>query len=220
MNKLKTLRIFLEDGADNYYRIFNIANPKDKKGEYYLKIMFPDITNIRLLTGSNADDGIFKKQKPLENGIQDFTYHYRSGVSHFKDAEGHIDQKKGLPTLITYPALHLVRFVVRQLEPFKIKDKSKIAKDDFILPIKFDGRPRGFEFAISRTTGGWNIINEVGKEPIQTFKIALEDQNVSFHIADGIWSREPAVEMGKNTLFEIFRYENPTSNFEFEGIPS
>lgn len=220
MNRLRTLRIFLKDEANNYYRIFNIANPKDKKGEYYLKIMFPDIKNIRLLTGSNTDKGIFKQQKPLENGVQEFTYHYRSGVSHFKDAEGHIDQKKNLPTLIIYPALHLVRFIIRQLEPFKIKDSSKITEDDFVLPIKFDGRPRGFELAISKIAGGWNVINEVGKEPIQTFKIPLEDPNISFHIADGIWSREPAVEQGNNTLFEIFRYEDPTSSFEFKGIPS
>lgn len=210
MSKLRTNKIFLKDQAGNYYRICSVANPKDYTGEYYLKIMFPDIKDIPLITGEHDEKGVVGKIGRLPKGLQEFSYHYRSGVSHFKDSSGRVDRETNKPTLFSFPALHLVRFIVRSLALFGVKNGSEITGGDLVLPGVFDGRPRGFEFVISRLLG-WSVTNEQGKEPIYSYKIILEDPNVSFYIADGIWNRPPIAR--GDTLFEIFRYTNPTENF-------
>ena len=210
--KLKKIRIFLKDDKNKYYRICSISNQKDYTGEYYLKIMFPDIKGIPLITGHH-NKGVVKLGEGLIDGIQEFTYHYRSGISHFKNFNGHIDTKRNMPTLFDHQALHLLRYIIRSLTIFEIQDNSKISSTDFVLPISFGLDPRGFEFAISRIVGPWSIVNEQGQDSITTYKIPLEDQNVSLHVSDGVWRRPP---MGKlDTLFEIFTHDDPATAFSF-----
>lgn len=216
ISKLNLKRVFLRDDKGNLYRIFAIANNKDHKGESYIKIIIPDIKDVPLITGKHNKGGIVTDLDRLNGGISEFSYHYRSGVSHLKDSKIHIDQKRGIATLHEHQALHLVRFIIRSLDTFKIQKESKITENDFVLPIAFDGKPRGFELAISRTSGGWNIINEQGTDPVHTYKIGLTDPNVSFHIADSLWHRPP-IQPG-DCPFEIFRYDDPTSNFEFKPL--
>jgi hypothetical protein len=214
-NKLKKTRIFLKDNDGNHYRICSVSNPKDHKGEHYLKIMFPDIKGVPLLTGIH-NRGTVTPGERLAGGVQEFSYHYRSGISHFKDSNDRIDSKKNRPTLITNPALHLLRYIIRSETIFKIQAASKITQNDFILPIPFNGTPRGFEFAISKVAGPWNVINDQGKDPISTYKFPLDDPNVSFHISDAIWRRPPLV---KNpTLFEIFTHDDPVRVFTFKPL--
>ncbi len=212
MNKLVFKRFFIKDTVGNYYRIFNVANPTDSRGEFYLKIVFPDIRGIPVITGVHDKDGIVS-QFNLEKGVHEFSYHYRSGVSHLKDESGKVDSKRNLPTLHDFPSLHLVRFVIRTLDIFELQINPTITPEDFILPITFDGKARGFEFAISRVSGEWKVTNSQGIDPVYTYKIPLNDPNVYFHISDSVWNRDP-IAQGK-PLFEIFRYDNPTDNFEF-----
>lgn len=213
MDKSVINRIYLKDTENNLYRICSFSNWRDKYGEFYLKVMFPDLKNIPLLTGLH-DRGVVEPGERLPEGIQEFTFHYRSGVSHFKNSSKSVDPKRDLPTLIDSPALSLFRFIIRSTHIFKIQKQSKISNNDFILPVNFEGYPRGFEFAISRVSGPWNIINEAGDEPVLSYKIPLDDKNTFLHIADSKWTRPPMV-AGKPP-FEIFRYENPTSQFEFK----
>jgi hypothetical protein len=209
MSKLKTLRIFLEDEFGDYYRICSVANPRDYKGEYYLKIMLPDIKGIPLITVENDKDGVVGKVNRLPKGLQEFTYHYRAGVSHFKDSHGRVDQEADKTTLFDFPALHLMRFVVRTLTPFAAVDSSKVSSDDFVFPKHFDGKPRGFEFVVSRIAMG-TVTNEQGKEPIYSYGVPLTDPNVCLWISDSVWMRPSTT---TETLFEIFRYSDPTGNF-------
>ena len=90
MNRLEKIRIFLTDVYGNYYRIASIANPKDHKGEYYLKMMFPDIKGIPLISGRHEKGGDIKRLNLEPGGVQEFTYHYRSGISHFKDGKEYL----------------------------------------------------------------------------------------------------------------------------------
>ncbi len=215
MSKFKKTRIFLKDDKGKYYRVCSVYNQKDSRGEYYIKIMFPDIKGIPLIAGHH-NKGLTRVESRLNPDIQEFSYHYRSGVSHFKNAKDKIDSKRNMPTLHKFPALHLLRYTIRSLIPFEVQDPSKITADDFVLPIIFNGDPRGFEFAISKIKGGWNVINEQGNDPISTYKIPLEDTNVSLHISDAIWRRPPLVK--GESLFEIFTHDDPAEPFDFKPI--
>ena len=214
MSKQNHKRVYLKDEKGNYYRIFGIMNEKDSRGEYYVKLVFPDVLKIPLVTGKHNKDGVITEINSLPNGVLEFSYHYRSGISHLKDDSNiHIDQKRDIADLHKNPALHLVRLVIRSLDLFKIQNKHVVDDNSFIIPNAFDGKPRGFELAISRISGEWNVINTQGEEPVSTYKIGLNDLNVYFHIADCVWTRNPMV--NKPTAFEIFRYDNPTNNIEF-----
>jgi len=206
-------RIYIQDKEGNFYRLCIFSNWQDKYGEFYLKIMFPDLVNVSLITGYH-DKGIVELGEKLPNGIVEFTYHYRSGVSHFKDLIGEVNRKRNLPTLIEFPALFLLRFVIRSTSAFKIKKSPKLNNNDFLIPGHFDGTARGLEFVISRVSGPWNVINEAGKAPVHTYKIPLEDTNAFFHIADSVWVRPPVGDVVPP--FEIFRYENPMNSFDFK----
>lgn len=177
--------------------------------------MFPDIKGIPLITGHH-NKGDVTAGTGLFNGVQEFTYHYRSGVSHFKDDVGKVDSKKSMPTLIDNPALHLIRYTIRSLDIFKMQSPSKVSANDFVLPNPFDGIARAFEFAVSKISGPWNVINEQGKEPVVTYKIPLVDPNVSFHILDAVWHRPPLSK--GDTLFEIFTHDNPVEAFIFTPL--
>jgi hypothetical protein len=216
MNKMDFKRIFLKDEHNQYYRIFSIANEKDHKGEYYVKIIFPDIKNIPLITSKNDDEGTITETDFIIEGVSEFSYHYRAGISHFKNSLKRIDQKRNAPTLFDNPALRLFRFVLYSLKSFNIQDVTKITEKDFVLPIVFDGKARGFELVISKILGKLNATNIQGKDPVHTYKIILEDKNVSFHIADCLWNRPPSV---KGTpLFEIFRYDDPANNISVNNL--
>lgn len=218
MSKLDFKRVFLKDDGDKYYRIFSVANGEDYTGERYVKLVFPDIVGVPLITGEHNKEGIVTNRDILPGGVNEFSYHYRSGISHLKSFDEYIDSKRNIPTLLDKPALHLVRFVVRSLKIFKEQRLSKITENDFVLPLVFDGRARGFELSISRISGPWKVINTQGDDPVQTYKLALNDPNVSFHIADCLWNRPPIVP--GEPLFEIFRYDDPTNNLEFKPFKS
>lgn len=213
MSKLIKMRFFLKDEAGKFYRIASAANPKDGKGEYYLKLMFPDLKGVPLRTGLHDKGALVKEGEPLSGGIQEFSYHYHAGISHFKDANGHVDSKQGLASLIDIPALHLLRLMVFRIDTFEQHEESDIDAGDFVIPVAFDGKPRGFEFAISRVAGEWNITNEQGKETPRTYKFSLEEKNVFVHLADSHWERPPVA--GADSRFEIFRFENPSEPFNF-----
>ena len=193
MSQLDKIRIFIQDDKGNYYRICNVSNSLDSRGESYVKLMFPDIKGIPLSAGLH-NKGNVTPTTGHPNGIHEFTYHYRSGISHFKDGIDKVDQKRNIPTLLNNAALHLLRFTIRTLDIFEVQDVSKVGSKDFVLPNPFDGNARALEFAVSRISGPWTVINDQGKEPVNTYKIPLTDPNVSFHIADAIWHRPP---MGK-----------------------
>ncbi len=213
MSKLNKIRIFIRDKEGCYYRLCSVSNHKDKYGEYYLKIMFPDIGRIPLVTG-HINKGKVLPSAPL-NGITEFSYHYHSGIRHFKNTDGkYIDQKKKIGTLFQYPALHLLRFIIRSKSAFKPLQKSNVGKNDFVLPIELTGEPRGIEFAISRITGSWNVINIQNNQKVEDYKIPLKEQNVFLHITDCVWTLPPNI-IANDVLFEFFIHDKPTSPLEF-----
>jgi len=208
LSKLDLKRIFLKDSIGNYFRLFSISNPNDKKGEYYIKAIFSNLRNVPLIGLTNIDEKITKQELML-NGIQEFSFHYNAGVSHYKDnSTSFIDRQCSLPTLKDFPALHLFRYVIYDISQFSPYDKTKISKNDFILPREFNGMARGFEVFISTKQKVREIASP--EENVIPYKINLSDKQINLFIADGFWQRKSDI---PNTYTEIFRYDNPTDCF-------
>jgi hypothetical protein len=170
--------------------------------------MFPDIKDFPLMASYHKNKKV-SLGEILYKGLQEFTYHYISGISHYKDSNSRIDSKRDMPTLSMNPTLHLLRYVIRSVSIFKSHDVSDVGPDDFIIPGTFNSQSRGFEFFITRTTNKFNVINEQGDDEVKIHKIPLADLGVSLCILDGIWRTPPMKFM--NTYFEIYTHDDPVS---------
>ena len=213
MAKYKKTNILIKDEQGVLYRLLSLGNWKDARGEYYIKMMFPDLKDTPLETAEHNKRGDITKMDFMFGGIQEFSFHYRAGVSHFKDANSYIDSAKSKKSFVKFPAAFLLRFIIYRLDPFAIVSNSEITNDDFILPKTFDGRPRGLEFAISNTLQ-WAVQDENGKV-VDTYKIPLEDKPIILAISDDIWTKPPVT--NGFSAFEIFRYDDPTSSLRMKG---
>jgi hypothetical protein len=210
MSKLNLQKLFLKDNNGRYFRICSFSNPKDKQGEYYLKMIFHDIGNLPMIGSFRDKDNNITGQEFMPGGIHEFTYHYWAGVSHYKNSsEGYVDSAKNLPTIKSFPAVHLLRCTVYDLKDFSPFNKNEISTNDLVVKRAYNGRPRGFEFFVSKDP---EVIvkNEWTKGSVDLYKIDLEDKDVYFFIADGVWLRNP---MGLSGM-EIFRYDDPTRIFD------
>lgn len=209
LKKLRLQRIFLKDSEGNHFRICSFANTRDKAGEFYIKLLFPDTRNIPLLTETYGKDLSVKDREILLSGVQEFSYHYYGGVAHFKDnPESPVDRKTGLPTILDYPALHLLRYEVYSVFPFEPHNSSEVA-DGFVLPLIFDDKPRAFEFVVS-TESNIDVVNTENADHQKLYKFNLDDSGVNLFITDGFWLAKPS---RPDVLTNIFRYDDPTEAF-------
>jgi hypothetical protein len=138
--KKELTRILLQLPDGTLRRVCSVGNPKDKLDERYLKLVFPDLHRRPLhRTLQNARWEI-KDIKIAPDGMSEFTYHYKGGVAHFKDAvSSHLDQDWVVPNIQTSPCLHLLRFLIFNLQWSKPFPASKISSRDFVIPRPFDG---------------------------------------------------------------------------------
>jgi hypothetical protein len=213
MSKMVFKKIFIKDINGFYYHILSVANPKDSWGEFYLKVAFPGAKGLQITSADSNEEGMIGNFD-VTSGITEFTYHYRSGISHFKNKNDYVDPKRNIPTLNKDFALQLFRYTIFLLDVYKPENNPIIINKDFVLPINFDKKARGLELAISRVKGPWKVTNTQGDEPVSTYILELEDPNVFFVLSDSVWNRGPMINM-ENPSFEIFRYNNPIENISF-----
>jgi hypothetical protein len=204
-------RILLKDSFGDYYRICGAANTKDSKGEWYIKLVFPGIRNIPMIIAENDDSFNIVKENLILNGIQEFSYHYQVGLAHYKSApRAFVDQEKSLPTLNDSPALHLIRYIIHTPLTFEMRDKTEIAKDDFVIPHEFNGRARSLEIFISKDFDVCAFSSQTARH-IDLYRVNLRDPKIALFISDGFWMRRP---ISITSPLELFRYADPTFIFK------
>ncbi|MCX6726736.1 MAG: hypothetical protein NTY75_02855 [Candidatus Shapirobacteria bacterium] len=209
-NKLDIKRVLIVDEFGNYFRICGMSNPIDYKGEYYVKVVLPDFKGIPLLAEINGRKGEVVGESRMESDVQEFSYHYKSGVSHFKrSSDNYIDQKTNLPKLSDFNVLHLFRYTIFSLYGFKQFPRSKITDNDLILKDKFVGLPRMLDIAITADPD-IHYINVSEHKPLNNYQWDMAEKGVYFSIGDLEFVSIPKKQ---NRLTELFRYDDPTEYF-------
>lgn len=206
MNKLKVQRVLIKDNKGNFYRICNISNPKDRYGEYYVKLIFPEFRGVPLLGETNDKYGGVLHVEFVPDGIQEFTYHYKSGVSHFKSSsDEYSDQKKNLPKLGDFKGLHLLRFTIFSLDYFEYYPSNKICRGDLVLKHKFNGLPRVFEMALFADPRIIHI-NVSKDRSLANYDWEIDEKGVYFSISDMEYKKNPK---DNKYVTKLFRYDDP-----------
>jgi hypothetical protein len=215
MSKLKVRKVWLKDSDGNTHRIFNVANPRDSKGEFYIKIMFPDLAKQAVIGAHHdSDDNITHFDNEMSN-FQEFTYHYLAGVSHYKNQRDRIDVKRQLPTLKNFPIAHVLRLTLYDLEAFKPHSRFETGQDDLVIRSPFNKRlPRAFGIIVSADPDV-RMFSSNDVAHIATHRMSMEDKNTHLFISDSVWFRPPITQQ---CSYEIFRYSDPTHSIE--SVPS
>lgn len=137
-------RLFIKDKQNNLFKIFTLKSLSDSRGEPYIKICFPknglggrlyDVNKT-----SQIIDNYYEQFKYENKNLEEFSYHYAAGLSHFKNKNTHELQLKKLPVIkpekLIKPFL-LLKITIFDLENTKINEK-KLEKNDFIVPHIFN----------------------------------------------------------------------------------
>lgn len=211
MSKPKIKRVWLKGPKGEFYRIFSVANPVDHKGEYYLKIMFPDLSQRTMLGANHDAEGDITHYDESTNKFQEFTYHYLGGVSHYKNSKKRIDHKRQLPTLRDFPVAHVLRLTIFRLTPFIPRSPSAMGADDIVIQSVFDPRfPRLFEIIVTAASDIRPLAKD-GVLLVRTYKLGLEDKNACVIISEAVTFR-PSI--WPTSPYEIYRYDDPVEAFE------
>jgi hypothetical protein len=157
----------------------------DNHGEPYLKVIVPSLvsssTSILKLDHyihPIEQENLFSKLGECQlKQIHELTYHYVSGVAHFKNTENeHIGQSKNGPKLSNNKYILISRLVFNNLEKAKIYEKI-VQEDSIVLELPFNHLGRLFEIYI--TSVNLRIENsQIEKLPLlATYKITITDSN-------------------------------------------
>lgn len=208
MSKLKIKRIFIKDEQGKFYRICGITNTKDATGEYYVKILFPDQKNIPLIGTTNNEKLEIIDLEIVGSGVQEFTYHYKSGVSHYKASESEfVDQKRLLPKLSDFKGLFLLRYTIHLIDFLKPYKESDVSPDDLVLNDIFCGRSRDFEFGIYADPD-IRMTNVGPAKQLKLYVWELDEPNVYMGLCDLEYLNNfeaPSI------ATQIFRYDDPVT---------
>jgi hypothetical protein len=158
------IRVLLRDSDSNFlHRIFSLCIWKDHKNEEYLKIILPDFSENGLIKSKLNEEHRFLVDQISSQGVmesfREFSYHFDSGISHFKDNSKHIDQVRSLPKLNESRVLEVCRIGIGSIVSFAEKKDDDLSPDDLILPSPFDGRPRSLNIYIALKNWSLNIVN-------------------------------------------------------------
>lgn len=172
---------FLVKSDERIYRLFSIMHEVDSHGEPYLKVIVPSLisTSTSILELDHYIHPIEQESLIANLGdyqveqIHELTYHYVSGVTHFKNTDNeHIGQSKDGPKLTNNKYLLISRLVFNNLEKAEIYEKT-VQKDSIVLELPFNHLGRLFEIYI--TSVNLRIENsQIEKLPLlATYKITI-----------------------------------------------
>lgn len=185
-NKIELTRILFELSDGTFRRICSFGNPKDKWGAAYLKLVFPDLHGKPLERTLQNSKWEIKDREIAPDGMSEFSYHYKGGVAHFKDApSSYVDQDWIASGTDKQPCLHLLRFLIFNLGWSSPFPASKLSSRDFVIPRPFNGRARCIEFWIS--TVEVRAVADSEEEEVQTYEFQLDEPSHSLYITDGYW---------------------------------
>ena len=210
-NKIELTRILLQLPDGTLRRLCSFGNPKDKLDESYLKLIFPDLHRQPLQKILQNSQWEIQEIDVAPEGMSEFSYHYKGGIAHFKDAlSSRIDQDWIVPDIQKSPCMHLLRFLVFNVQWSKPFPASKLSSHDFVMPRPFDGRARCIEFWLSnKNESELKVVANSEEEEVQMYDFQLDDPGHSMHITDGYWIKPHLIR--PDSSFEIFRFSNPTT---------
>ena len=111
--KIELTRILLQLSDGTLRRICSFGNPIDKLDDPYLKLVFPELHGQPLQRTLHNPRWEIGEMEVAPDGMSEFSYHYKGGVAHFKDAlSSRIDQDWVVPKIQKSPCLHLLRFLI------------------------------------------------------------------------------------------------------------
>lgn len=184
MNKVN----FITDFNGDKYRLFSIIHKLDHKKEPYIKVVVPSVKDkdCNLYDGetyiqSVDQDSLFSKSGDLQiNNIHELSFHYQSGVIHFKNSKNeYIGQVKNKPNLTSSKFMLVTRLVFNNLEKID-KYTKKIKSDSILLPFPFNNLGRLFEIYL--TTVNIKFENEQFEKIPQIGNYVLNIANSDVHI--------------------------------------
>ena len=115
-----------------------------------------------------------------------------------------------MPDIQKSPCMHLLRFLVFNVQWSKPFPASKLSSHDFVMPRPFDGRARCIEFWLSnKNESELKVVANSEEEEVQMYDFQLDDPGHSVHITDGYWIKPHLIR--PDSSFEIFRFSNPTT---------
>jgi hypothetical protein len=153
MSSKNISRICLRDErTGSIHRVFSVYFEHDYLGDEYMKVMLPDFLGLKMVKSEEDDKYRFMidghGQVSSMPSFREFSYHFKSGVSHFK-SEQPIDQKLQLPTLADAKVLQVCRIGIADLTDIATKTPDALDANDIILEKSFDGAPRSVNIFIS-----------------------------------------------------------------------
>ncbi|HLD92148.1 MAG TPA: hypothetical protein VI795_01990 [Patescibacteria group bacterium] len=150
MSNIQTVNLFLKNEKGDLYRIYKISHGNDKYGENYFKVMVPDLIGRKIYTHKTSKyikppdlKAFFSSKRELNIDLfHEYTYHYESGVAHFKNNRGnHLYQIKNLPVLHENKFLNFIRFIIHDLSRFKVY-KGRVTENDLVLELPLNNLGR------------------------------------------------------------------------------
>jgi hypothetical protein len=203
-------KLFISDDT-NVFRLLGFEVMQDSHGEHYLKVVFPDLRSSaihfqQVRTGPPGDLPLGQVDESPLQGITEFTYHYQSGVSHYKAGSTTVLEKRNLPSFQDDQPIHILRLTVFDLEAFSPYTKQRSDKD-FIAATPFDGHGRVFGlYALKRP--GEVTVNEM--DPLLDMRsfyqsTGFADPDFALLIVDAAY-RDPTGLSGWN----LFTYDDPS----------
>lgn len=218
IGKSKSANILLKDDKGNLYRIFKIFHDKDKYGENYFKVMIPDLIGKQLNTHKTSkyikppDLKKFFNSKVVLNTdeLHEYTYHYESGVAHFKNNQGKRPyQLKNLPKLQENKFLNFIRFVIHDLTKFKIY-KKPITKKDLVLKLQLNGFGRLLNLYLLEDVNVKIINDDERVALIGSYKINVEGTKKYIVIQEFCYAQPQSKE--EKISFSLFIFNNTAIN--------
>jgi hypothetical protein len=207
MNKLSIRRVFIKYLYGLYFEVCGITNPKDRFGEYYLKIVFPKYDYTKLIAQERDKNFKPTTYEELKTRVEDFTYHYNGGVAHYKTTlPGHMDQIHKLPTLQTSKGLNLITYTIFTLTPMKPYDLTKIHPTDLVLKYPFNDTPRDIQILLSNDSDV-KITNVGSAKLLSYITFPLDEAHVYMTIVDNVRTE---LNTNPTIVTQLYRATDPT----------
>ncbi|MFA6392120.1 MAG: hypothetical protein WCW66_05245 [Patescibacteria group bacterium] len=210
---IKIDRLLIKDDQNNLFKIFNILSESDKHKEPYVKICFPKNKFGGALydvdKSSEIIDNYYKQFKRLNIELIEFTYHYISGVSHFKSKNGHILQIKKLPGIKSKIPINILKIIIFDLDSLHTFN-NQIIPGYFIIPNKFNLKQgRIIDIYINQKEDpNIEVGNKEGINYFDKYEFIDNEYGIRITLTDQEFKNKPA-----NNGITFHRPLNPTANF-------
>jgi len=217
MPKLNITRVLLRDGSGGTYRPLSFACELDAaKSEPYFKVLFPDLKGKTIYSDQVPDTKRAREHlidpavaTLMPTGADEITYHYDSGILHYKASGKAVKEWRGLPCLGNYGFIHLCRFTIHDLSQFAVRPVNNDTGTDMVLEHPFVGAPRIFNLYLISSDKVVELVNTDPQTRLLSVKrvSGLKDAKAELLVAD----YELLPPYPPETGYSIFTYDDPTT---------